>query len=158
MKITKAEFDKLYTDDISKKEYDAIISKIDERFQEICEVILPEKYAWYDYGNCEYDTEESGGCFDIHEYKSTISIGGDDAFLPEPYLGDGNCFPTRWLWEDFEDEFKTEVENSKLNRLKLKEAAKVKKQNLKNEMAKFKQLIKSKLTKEELKYISFKRP
>ena len=47
-KITKAQFDLLCTDNITKKDYDAIISKIDIRFFEICRHIIPIGF-WYDY-------------------------------------------------------------------------------------------------------------
>ena len=38
--ITKDQFDKLYDDNISKKEYDFIIQEINKRFSEICKNIL----------------------------------------------------------------------------------------------------------------------
>ena len=39
MKITKIEFERLYSKDISKKDYDDTITKINERFAEICNEI-----------------------------------------------------------------------------------------------------------------------
>lgn len=166
MKITKEQFDKLYSKDVSKKEYDNIISKIDERFAEICnKILLKNPRRWYDYANCDYNSENSNGYFDPEEYKLEIAIGGEYASLPEPFYSYPyedknsyleNCFPTRWLWEDFEKEFKTQVKKYKLEILKEKEMAKNKRLELKNKKSEFKKIIQSKLTKEELKYIKFK--
>ena len=66
---------------------------------------------WFDYGNCNYESENSNGYFDIDEYKEDISVGGECS-LPDPY-GCDYGFPTRWLWEDFEEEAKKEIENFK---------------------------------------------
>lgn len=134
MKITKKEFDLLYSDDITKKKYDEIIGKIDKRFFEIVNVITRKKGQhapkWFDYGNCDYETENSNGHFDIINYKDNIKVGGEWVSLFEPYV---NSFPTRWLCEDFEQEFKDEVEEK----------------DIRNS-------IESKLTKEEMKYVMFK--
>ena len=154
MKITKKEFNSLYSDDITKKEYDNIIVKIDRRFSEIMIALLsnPTK-GWFDYGNCSYDSEESGGFFDPKRYEEGISIGGEYSELPEPFLDE---FPTRWLWEDFQVEFTKEVtEHRKVLRLartKRKESS----EKLKLKKAKFRKSIEKKLTKEELKAIRFK--
>lgn len=163
--ITKEDFDKLYSDDISKKEYDRIISLIEGRVQEIVRLIFPQIYKgrnWWDYSNCYYSDEGSNGYFDPEEYKEEISIGGENSF-PEPYNEpptDGNgSFPTRWLWTDNEDikkEFNSEIQKIKQADLKEKQDAKQKREEAKIRKAKFKEIIKSKLTKEELKYINFK--
>lgn len=154
MKITKEEFYKLYSEDITKKEYDTIISKIDIRFNEICVAIIPKRdRMWFDYSNCDYGSDDSGGYFDPQEYNEFISIGGGFADLPEPY-GDG--FPTRWLYEDFEDEFKSKVAEHKEKEAQAKLKAKNQQEELKARKAEMKKIIGSKLTKEELKYIKFK--
>jgi len=77
-KITQEEFNRLYSDDISKKEYDAIIAKIDARFSHIMLTLVPslkKKKGWFDYGNCNYDSEVSGGFFDPEDYKKFIAVG-----------------------------------------------------------------------------------
>ena len=43
MKILKEEFDSLYDENISKKEYERILSKIDQRFIEIVDEIKQKK-------------------------------------------------------------------------------------------------------------------
>lgn len=166
MKITQEQFNRIYSKNITKKEYDDIITQINERFNEICnKILLKNPGRWFDYSNCGYGSEYSNGYFDPEEYKMEISIGGEYAKLPEPFYSypyedkDScleNCFPTRWLWEDFEEEFKTQVDKYKLEILKEKESTKNKRQELKNKKSEFKKIIRSKLTKEELKYICFK--
>ena len=78
MKITKEQFESLYSDKITKKEYDHIISLITDRFSEICKKIIKHHNdMWFDYGNCDYYSENSGGYFDPKEYKNFIEIGGE---------------------------------------------------------------------------------
>lgn len=156
MKITKEEFDKLYTDDITKKEFDRIIRKIDDRFGEIYLTLNPDikKRGWFDYENCNYESEVSGGYFDHIEYKEYIGIGGEYSELPMPYEYE---IPTRWLWEEnFGVEFKKEVsEYEKTIELK-KKKVKVAEDKRKLKKEKLQKSIAQKLTKEELKIINFK--
>jgi len=173
MKITKAEFDKLYSPDITKREYDEIVDRIDNRFFEIVKIMIPRmnRKGWLDYGNCDYDSEDSNGKFDLYDYKTEIPVGGNYSILPKPYeYGSGepngwmeNSFPTRWLWEDFEPEFRQAVAKEKREELRAKELAKQKKELSKLKQVEFnknkaemRKSITSKLTPEELKYISFK--
>lgn len=151
-KITKKEFESIYKQNITLRTYNKIISKIDERFQEIVLTLLPgvTKRGWFDYGNCGYDGDETPGFFDKEEYKKDIAIGSEFASLPEPY---GYSFPARWLWEDFEEEFassvakeKSSVELKKLDVKQKRDALKLKKEIIWES-------VKQKLTKEELKYV-----
>src|SRR6185295_14907449 len=107
MKITKEKFDRIYDENISKKEYDQIIEEIDERFFEITRAISKKNpEMWIDYSNCNYGHDDcSDGRFDPEDYKEFIYIGGEFVNIPKPY-GYDNSFPTRWLWEDFEQEFR----------------------------------------------------
>lgn len=146
-KITKAEFDSLYDDNISKKKYDAIIAKIDTRFYEIVSFMAPRVN----------EGEDSGGYFEPEDYKEEIAVGGSWAELPPPYdYESDNSFPTRWLWEDFEEEFKREVAKAKQKEVSEKLNAKQKRDDLKARKATMRPIIEAKLTKEELKYITFK--
>ena len=45
--ITKEQFDSLFDDNITKKEYNRILGLIDERFAEICEKFLKKKNQNY---------------------------------------------------------------------------------------------------------------
>lgn len=155
-KITQEQFKSLYSDDITKKEYDRIIGLIDDRFAEICDKFVirkPSKASWYDYGNVEYDVEDSRGYFDPQSYNETIEIGGEWIDPPQGY---DHSIPTRWLWEDFE----TELAETIAAAVKAAEEAKNKKKEQKIEKDKRKQKLQEsillKLTEEELKIISFK--
>lgn len=161
MKISKDQFDKLYSENISKKEYDKIIELIDERSSDIVLLIYPKitKNGFFVYGNYHYEDENSEGFFDIEKYKNEIEYGGQ--FSPfGPYFDyDSGFIPTRWLWTDDNEilkEFTQETEKFKNNILKEKELKKQKRNELKLQKIKFKEIIKSKLSKEELKYIKFK--
>lgn len=158
MKITKEEFDKLYSDDIRKKEYDAIIVKINDRFSEIVKTLLPDRdrRAWFDYGNCGY---EGGfvGYFDIQDYKENIQVGGEYISLPPPYINGGNKFPTRWLWEDgFKEEFYKEVIAYKTEAKVKKVIEKQKREAKEKKNKEMEKIIRSKLTDEELRYVGLK--
>lgn len=151
-KITKQEFEKLYSKDISKRNYDAIIEKINQRFSKIVGVIKCND-KWFDYDNCSYDSDESGGYFDPERYKENIGVGGY-VKIESPYE---EGFPTRWLWEDFEDEFNTEVEKFKKRQTKKQLDDKAKREQRKQKLLSLQESIKSKLTPEELKAINFKK-
>lgn len=159
MTITKEEFDSLYSDTITKKNYDEIIAKIETRFIEICGKIVrkTDKYrGWFDYGNCGYDGDESRGYFDPKRYRNYVEIGGEWINLIEPLAEDFDlCFPTKWLWEDFEAEVATITQNYKtIVAQRRKEHTAATKQR-KAEIAKLKASIKKKLSAKELKIVKF---
>jgi len=152
MKLTRKEVESLISDTITKQKYDRVSGKINRRFSEIMISLNPHS-DWFDYGNCNYDSEESGGYFDPIEYEEEIIIGGHSAELPRPYL---DVIPTRWLWEDFESEYKKTIAdyNKKIKANKIKRATVAKK--LKIKKAVLKKSITAKLTAAELKIIKFK--
>jgi hypothetical protein len=164
-KITREKFDKLYSPDILKREYELLICDIDERFSEVVKLIRPnitKDRGWFDYGNCNYDNDgDSNGEFQLRDYKTEIAIGGECSF-PEPYCfsDEGSGYiPTRWLWTDdvkILEEYNKEVDKCKEEKLNKKQTDKQKREEKKILRAKFKEIIQSKLTKEELKYVSFK--
>lgn len=151
--VTKEEVESLSSLFITKVDYDKIIAKINQRFIEICSKIAiniknNKNYGWFDYSNCNYACENSKGYFDPVLYKDHIGIGGEYINLPAPYdiseILQAPYIPTRWLWEDdYLNEFK-------------KETKKAKPKPTKKDIQTIKKSIKSKLTDEELKYISFK--
>lgn len=155
MKITKEEFDLLYDNDISKKQYDVIINKIDDRFGEVFHLIRKiQGIKESDSGDLDYNTgsDEKDGFFDINRYSEDICFISDMR-LKEPYV---ESFPTRFLWEDCADEIKKKtdacIEALRLSKEKKKETLELRKQK-KQDM---KRIISSKLTVEELKFIKFK--
>jgi hypothetical protein len=153
MKITKEQFDKLYTPDITKKEYDEIIALIDKRFEEICAKFMRgrNRNSWCSYDNV--NDEFQSGVFDPTRYKEYIRLEGQYFNLPPGY---DNEFPTRWLWEDFEEELEREIKEFQAQEAIEKENAKAQKIERKKEVILLKQSIKAKLTKEEWKIIKFK--
>lgn len=165
MKINKEDFDKLYQDDITVKEYNRIIVLIDNRFGEVVLLIEPKMnqgYNWFVYGNYDPESKMDDGEFDLAEYSQEIPIGGRNCGLKKPYdLGIDNMsfIPTRWLWTDDESiikEYNEEVEKSREKDVTKAEHSKLKSLERKRKKQEFKTLIESKLTKEELKYIKFK--
>lgn len=154
--ITKQQFDSLFSDNITRKQYDTIIQQIDERFGEICEKFLRKRNksrAWYDYGNLYIEDEYSEGHFDPDEYKEYIEINGE---WIEPPAGFDFSFPTRWLWEaDWEKEMKkiSEDYETQLEARKAKE--KKRRETRQQQVELLKASIKAKLTPEELKIVKF---
>lgn len=160
MKISKEQFDKLYSDNVLKWEYDEIIESIDQRFREVVSLVN-KKLGWFVYGNYDDDSETDNGYFDVESNKEFIPVGGEGNF-PEPFCfsdeGIGFIY-TRWLWMDDNDileEYKAEVEEAKLEKEKEKQIEKQKRQDKKAKKEEMKKIISSKLSKEELKYIKFK--
>lgn len=154
--ITKEEFESLFDENITKKEYDRIIAEIDKRFVEICNKFLvktDKQRAWFDYGNCSYDSEESSGFFDPHEYKEEVQIGGCWIETPEPYDA---YFPTHWLWSSFALEMKETIANHKKEEKKKKTDEKSQRIARKNKIENLKKSIKAKLSPEEYKILKFK--
>jgi len=155
--ITKDQFDSLFDENIKKKDYDEIIRLIDERFEEICERFLIKKNrsAWYSYGNLSYTDEDDEGFFDPHDYKEFIEVAGEYIEGPPGY---DLSFPTSWLWaENWEQEMKETSECSLKTIQKEKEVAKKKREDRKDNLARLRISIESKLTPEELKAIKFKK-
>lgn len=152
-KITKQDFDKLYDENISKREYDRIINLINSRFEYIMLKLIPEynrgSKFWYDYGNGSIDGDISGGFFDPKQYSENIDI--INAELPLPYEDTG--IPTRWLWEDFEHEMKLAIQKAKLEETKRNLQAEADKREQEIKKIEMHLQIKSKLSEEELRYV-----
>lgn len=153
-KISLEDYESLYDPEITKSNYDAIIGKIENRFGYIMKTICT-KLSWFDYDN---GWENNNGYFNPNEYHSGpdsyITFQGDYK-LPPPY---NTCpdIPIRWLWEDFEEEFRKEVNEFKEKESRRKQEMREKRIAAKEKRASIKSIIQSKLTKEELKFIKFK--
>jgi hypothetical protein len=149
-KITKEEFLSLKSDDITKKDYNSIVSKIDDRFNYIMREVLSKYLNWWDYNNGNSEAEIDG-FFDPDDYDEDSSIKLDGEWdIPEPYQH--TDFPIRWLWEDFEEEFKMHVLDYRV----AKEMKKIEDRSKREQKEKMKENISNKLTEEELTYITFK--
>lgn len=148
--ITEKEFKSLFDDTITKKEYDEIIRKIDNRFSEICqELFCKNNKSWYDYDTGGYE-ENNEGRFIPEIYKEEIFIIGEN-IEPPPGLDYG--FPTSWLWNM---DYKNEVKQIKESYLESEKKKKKQKQIRLEKINLLKNSIKNKLTEEELKIIKFK--
>jgi hypothetical protein len=138
--LTKEEYYSLFSDSITKKEYDRILEKIDKRFFEIIEYIFKvqgKKFEWCDYNNGD-SRAEIDGWFDPERYETNISYEAGRRG-PEPF---DESFPTKWLFEEFEEEFYKEIKQFN--------------DSIFEENEKLIESIKAKLTREELKVVKFK--
>jgi hypothetical protein len=150
MSITKEMFDKLYDDNITRKEYNSIIEIIALEVDEIWRFILNannRKIHWWDFAN--EGGENNPGRFDPEEYRERIEIAGDFTRRHSGEYDDG--FPTSFLWTDYKpiviEYYKKIAEADEAKRL-----AKIVNNSRKKELI---ASIKSKLTAEELKIIKF---
>jgi hypothetical protein len=73
-KIDKAEFDSLFSDTITKKDYDSIIAKIEQRCSYIVNT-FSSHLEWWDFNNLGYE-DEIPGSFDPEKYKNYIGYSG----------------------------------------------------------------------------------
>lgn len=162
-KLTKVEFDSVLSEDISVKQHKVLLSNITERFIYIVNKIdkLTEReMEWLDYDNEE--GENHLGSFDPHLYDKEISYVGDFSVLTKNRMTTyDRRFPTSWLYNDFEDQLKNEVEQHK----QAISDSQQKTFNRSNEIRKIANTIEdvqaqilAKLTPEEKLYIQFKNP
>lgn len=156
--ITKELFDRLYSDSITKKEYDQIVEQVTGRVNVIVRKMRkPHPNFWWDYDNCSYEGENSNGYFDPQEYKEEIGIGGEWVNFPEPY-DDGN-FPTRWLWqENWEEEFHAHVTKYQSDKIKEKERLKKQKMTRESKRKVLQDSAMQKLTPEERWAVGLRAP
>ncbi len=160
-KITKEDIEKLEViqrelEVIQRKE-EQITSKIESRVDFIVKKIISlfgKRLDWYGYANGGDD----GGFFDVQRYKETVDlniyvVGGTDlvVIIEEGEWGLEQGFPTRWLFEDFEEEVKEGIAKYKIQ----KEAQKQKEKELRIQRKEKDLLLakeaRNKLTKEEIK-------
>jgi len=114
-KMIQEEVLSLENSDITVKQHKAICDKINTRFYYIVQQIFKAnscKMSWCDFDN-EGGNERSPGSFDIARYKEDIGFTGESARDSHWLNYYSDSFPTRWLWEDFELELKTEIAKEK---------------------------------------------
>jgi len=155
---------KLNDPNVTKREYDAIIEEIGDRVDYIWRTLLKisnRKLSWYAFQNDNYVDDgngSDGGCFDPEIDIEFIELYGD--YEARDKDGDFETgFPTRFLWTD-NDVWKQEVLNHISENQRKEDEQKRLEHQKKNDSnaARDKVIasIKSKLTKEELKYVTFK--
>ena len=160
MKITKELVESLSSDTISKKNYDEIVSVIDDKVNTIWRFILKKanlELDWYAFQNdvsYGHGDGSSGGHFDPDVDKEFIELGGEYEIREDDFYQYSNGFPTELLWADDYKSIVTEHikwanEQVKLQNQKTKETVKTRKQ-IREKLLKS---IKTKLTSEEIKVI-----
>lgn len=148
------------------KAYAQVVSKITDRMDYItrhCVEVVGGEFDWWDWNSEDYESH-SAGDFMLSYDKEIIQIRGlwtctkNNVFIDkhgnEWGIEDG--FPTRWLYEDFEEEF---TNGLKAYKEKEKQKAEKAKENKKKRDLEKKALIHaaaSKLTKEEKKLLGIK--
>lgn len=103
---------------------------------------------WWDFDN-EGGEDGPSGYFNRNEYKKEVGYvcgyHNVSKILYEQF------FPTRWLWQDFEEELTKEIKNEKDETLKKIEMEKIQKSKRNSEKQSLINLALSKLTKEEIR-------
>lgn len=156
-KITKEEFNSLFSDDITVGSQKFILAKIDERITYILKKLSPKMKWWTFAGRRE---EEEGEFFksvdSSHEYIRLIG----EFSIPEAFDYSDEWFSAHWLWTDFEEEYNKIVSDfiiaKETKRLKNIEKRKRKAYNASVRATKEAEIwasISQKLTTEELSYI-----
>lgn len=153
--MTEDEFNKIYDPNITKRDYDTLKSEIEKRVSDVVHLF---GNSWYDFGN---SWGEKDGFFDENEYAEYIDVI-TPRNLPAPYVSDsgGGLIPTRWLWTDNNtilSEIANAIRAAKIKEEKEKAKAKAYRENRKAYLKQMADAIRTKLTKEELKCITFKK-
>lgn len=162
--VTQNRIFELNDPNITKREYDTVLKEIHGRVDYVWRELLRiscRKLKWYAFQNDVYSgggDGSDGGYFNPETDGEFIELNGD--YSASEFDGDfENGFPTRFLWTE-NDIWKQEVLDhiaQNKTRVKVEKEAKKKKADLeKISRAKAITSIKSKLTKEELEYVSFK--
>lgn len=149
-------FQQLWTDDITKSEWNRIVRLARERACAVWVKLLAlqnRKWIWYDFDN--EGGEEAPGTFDPKLYQNEVRMIGEYYGSYDGPFEEG--FPTRFLWEpEWEEEVKQATKEHRQAKEEKKAKAKLKREKTKKKKAEMRKQIEAKLTKEELKYIKFK--
>lgn len=144
-----------YPESITKANYDKTIEKISGRINYILRTLNP-KLKWWDFDDIPMShgefCENGGGHFDPKLYGTFVSFVGEGFqkdFQELEMMWER--FPTRWIWSEFEPEYKQMLADEAARKAAEAEKRKLKASKGKN----VKETIKKKLTREELKAIKF---
>ena len=131
-----------------------IVNRIHFIMTSIFSLFNKKRAYWYFYGAGEGEVGNLWDNIDKLQVNVIIDECPGDAMVillkdsSEWSLDDG--FPTRWLYEDFEDELVDGKAKYELKEVQWKAEQKIKLQNIKKEQEKLAKAAKSKLSKEEL--------
>lgn len=172
--LDKNKLKRMYSGEMTMQEFKSFEKEIDNRlfyFLSLAAQMSNEELSWFDYSNGDSE-REIDGYFDYEEYSKVIKIEGgtysEDEDSPEPPLLDmylKNGLPIEVLWCNAEEKITKDLEDIRAS-LKREEEEKLRKSQeealrLKREQEdqhKMIEVIKGKLTPEELAYISFSVP
>lgn len=172
--LDKVKLKRLFSGEMTLHEFNAFKGEIDNRlfyFLSLAAQMSDAEISWFDYGNGDSESE-SNGYFDYEEYRKVIKVVGatysEDEYLPEPpllemYFREG--LPVEVLWCDAEEKITKDLEDISAS-LKREEEEKLRKsqeealrrEREQEELHKMMEVIKGKLTPEELAYVSFSVP
>lgn len=157
-KMDKDYFLAIFNEDITVRQRKEIIRLMEQRMEYIMRTLFELNGGtvyWYDFDN---NCEESDGHFDPDRYRLTVNFTGDwktGKHIVTDHI-ENQEFPTRWFYEDFEEEVVKSLAEKKdkveQKRLTVQQKKEVKQQRAKEVKAR----IVGKLTPEELSYIKFK--
>jgi hypothetical protein len=121
--FTEEESNKLFDDNLSEQEQNKLLKKADERFQYIMKVsgeIIGRKWEWFDF--ITQNENSSRGYFCKDTFKNEIEFIGQSSVIKNYGFDQyDNCVPTNWLWTNFEEALKKEVEQfEKKNEITIK--------------------------------------
>ncbi len=148
MKISKSDFDKLYDPNVTYKDYMEIIDRIYGRFCEIVEGICKIENRSRSY---EFEIASEDGTFDPYLHKDYISYYNEYSSFPEPF---DRKIPTRWLWEDYEDDYTKQVADARLECESSEAEREARAKKLSETFESMKKSIRSKLSPEEIAYLN----
>ncbi len=172
--LDKVKLKRLFSGEMTLHEFKSFEKEIDNRlfyFLSLAAQMSDAEISWFDYGNGDSESE-SDGYFDYEEYRKVIKVVGatysEDEYLPEPpllemYFTEG--LPVEVLWCDAEEKITKDLEDIRAS-LKREEEEKLRKsqeealrrEREQEELHKMMEVIKGKLTPEELAYVSFSVP
>jgi hypothetical protein len=111
------------------------------------ELKIMEKIKGYE----DYHMSSDDGLFNPKLYKDKICYYTENyCYFKEPY---NDSIPTRWLWEDFKEEYKNETTKIENERIQAKAAETEKLNKCLEQNRIFLASIKSKLNQEEIDFI-----
>jgi len=162
-KLDKDLMDKLFDGSITIKQANELNGKIIDRCNYIVRTIVNiwgkwDDRSWWDFDN-EGGNDGSKGYFDPVRYRNEVEFTGEWYGSCElNYYGNGKVFPTKWIWEDFEEELTKEVAEYKAKEQKLKEEAKAKRLAASINQKAFILSALAKLTNEECRALGYRKP
>lgn len=172
--LDKNKLRRMFSGEMMLHEFKSFEKEIDNRlfyFLSLAAQMSNAELSWFDYGNGDSEAEIDG-YFDYEEYRKVIKIEGatynKDKDSPESHLLEMyfiNGLPVEVLWCDAEEKITKDLEDIRAS-LKREEEEKLRKsqeealrrEREQEELHKMIEVIKGKLTPEELAYVSFSVP